>query len=91
MELVAEGSKNGQSNTELQALENYVLKIEAQMSALKVHVKCELSTLANKTEAISLNLWKTVNAQQESVNKNVNYYNRISVIYKKNLTLKMKL
>ena len=71
MELVAEGSKNGQSNTELQALENYVLKIEAQISALKIHVKCGLSTLANKTETISLNHWKTSNAQQESVNKNV--------------------
>ena len=41
------------------------------MSALKSHVKCEFSTLANKTETMSLNLWKTVNAQQESVNKNV--------------------
>ena len=45
--------KHGQSNTELQALKNYVLKIEAQMSALKSHVKCELSTLANKTETMS--------------------------------------
>ena len=27
--------KHGQSNTELQALKNYILKIEAQMSALK--------------------------------------------------------
>ena len=41
------------------------------MSVLKSHVKCELSTLANKSETMSLNLWKTVNAQQESVNKNV--------------------
>ena len=41
------------------------------MSALKSHVKCELSTLTNKTEGMSLNLLKTVNAQQESVNKNV--------------------
>ena len=39
------------------------------MYALKSHVKCELSTLANKTETMSLNLWKTVNAQQENVNK----------------------
>ena len=50
--------KHGQSNTELQALKNYVLNIEAQMPALKNHVKCELSTLANKTETMSLNLWK---------------------------------
>ena len=41
------------------------------MSALKSHVQCELSTLANKTETMLLNLWKTVNAQQESVNKRV--------------------
>ena len=41
------------------------------MSPLKSHVKCEFSTLANKTETMPLNLWKTVNAQQESVNKNV--------------------
>ena len=50
--------KHGQSNTELQTLKNYILKIEAQMYALKSHVKCELSTL-----------WKTVNAQQENINK----------------------
>ena len=61
--------KHGQSNTELQTLKNYILKIEAQMYALKSHVKCELSTLANKTETMSLNLWKTVNAQQENINK----------------------
>ena len=42
--------KHGQSNSELQTLKNYILKIEAQMSALKSHVKCELSTLTNKTE-----------------------------------------
>ena len=30
--------KHGLSNTELQALKNYILKIEAQMSALKSHV-----------------------------------------------------
>ena len=41
------------------------------MSAFKNHVKCELSIFASKTETMSLNLWKTVNAQQESVNKNV--------------------
>ena len=41
------------------------------MSALKVHVKCELSTLTNKTETISLNILKTVNAQQECLNKNI--------------------
>ena len=41
------------------------------MFALKSHVKCELSTLVNKTETRSLNPWKTVNAQQESVYKNV--------------------
>ena len=62
--------KHGQSNTEFnQTLKNYILKIEAQMYALKSHVKCELSTLANKTETMSLNLWKTVNAQQENINK----------------------
>ena len=46
--------EHGLSNTELQALKNYILKIEAQMSALKSHVKCELSTLTNKTETMSL-------------------------------------
>ena len=30
------------------------------MSALKSHVKCVLSALANKTETMSLDLWKTV-------------------------------
>ena len=34
----------------------YMLKIEAQMPALKSHVKCELSTLANQTKTMSLNL-----------------------------------
>ena len=55
--------KDGQSNIELQALKNYILKIQA--SALKSLVKCELSTLANITETMSLNLWKAVNAQQK--------------------------
>ena len=32
--------KQGQLNSELQALKNYILKIEAQMSALKNYVKC---------------------------------------------------
>ena len=41
------------------------------MPPLKSNVKCELSTLANKIKTMSLNLWKTVNAQQEIVNKNV--------------------
>ena len=50
-------------------MKNYILKIEAQIFAVKIHVKCELSTLANKTETISLNLSRMVNAQQESVNK----------------------
>ena len=50
--------KHGQSNTELKALKNYILNIETQMCALKNHVKCELFTLANKTETMSLNLWK---------------------------------
>ena len=45
--------------------------INTPISALKIHVKCELSTLANKTKTMSLNLWKTVYAQQVSVNKNV--------------------
>ena len=31
--------KHGQSNTELQSLKNFILKIEAQMSATKSHVK----------------------------------------------------
>ena len=48
--------KYGQLNTELQALKNCILKIEAQMSALKSHVKCELSSLANKIETMSLYL-----------------------------------
>ena len=34
-------------------------------------VKCEISTLANKTEMMLLNLWKAVNAQREHVNENV--------------------
>ena len=41
------------------------------MPPLKSNVKCELSTSASKTKTMSLNLWKTVNAQQEIVNKNV--------------------
>ena len=61
--------KHGQSNTELQTLKNYILEIEAQMYALKSHVQCELSTLANKIEAMPLNLGKIVNAQQENINK----------------------
>ena len=48
--------KDDQSNTERKYLKNHILKIEAQMSALKSHVKCELSTLANKTETMPLNL-----------------------------------
>ena len=63
--------KHGQSNTELQALKNYIIKIEAQMSALTSHVRFELYTFAKKTETMSLSLWKTVNEKQESVNKNV--------------------
>ena len=38
--------KQGQLNTKLQALKNYILKTEAQMSALKSYVKCHLSSLA---------------------------------------------
>ena len=34
-------------------------------------VKCKISTLANKTETMLLNLWKAVNAQREHVNENV--------------------
>ena len=41
------------------------------MSALKSHEECELSALANKRDTMSPNLWKTVNAQQESVYKNI--------------------
>ena len=44
------------------------------MPALKSHVKCELSTLANKAETMLLNLFKTVNAQQENVNKNIKLF-----------------
>ena len=62
-------------------MKNYTLKIEA--SALKIHVKCELSTIANKTETMSLNLWKTVNTQQKNVNKTLKYYNRIKLFTKK--------
>ena len=46
-------------------------KINTPISPLKIHVKCELSTSANKTKTMSLNLWKTVYAQQVSVYKNV--------------------
>ena len=45
--------------------------INTPISPLKIHVKCELSTSANKTKTMSLNLWKTVYAQQVSVYKNV--------------------
>ena len=38
--------KQGQLNTELQALKNCILKTEAQMSAFKIYVKCQLSSLA---------------------------------------------
>ena len=38
--------KHGQLNTELQALKNYILKIEAQMSELKSYVKCQLPLMA---------------------------------------------
>ena len=41
------------------------------MSVLKSHEECELSALANKRETMSPNLWKTVNAQQDSVYKNI--------------------
>ena len=41
------------------------------MSALKSHEECVLSALANKRDRMSPNLWKTVNAQQESVYKNI--------------------
>ena len=52
-------------------MKNYIQKIEAQMPALKSHEECVLSALANKRERMSPNLWKTVNAQQESVHKNI--------------------
>lgn len=58
------------------------------MSALKSNAKCKLSTLANKTETMPLDLWKTVNAQQEIVNKNVEL---LQQNIKKNLLLKIKL
>ena len=64
------------------------LRLKLESRHLKVMVKCELSTLANKSETMPPNLWKTVNAQREHVNENVEYYNRISVIYKKNLNSK---
>ena len=38
--------KHGQLKTELQALKNYILKIEAQMSELKSYVKCQLPLMA---------------------------------------------
>ena len=81
-------SKHGQSNTELQALKNYILKIEAQISALKYHVKCELSTLTNKTETMLLNLLKMAIAQQESVNKNVELLQQNISFLQKELTSK---
>ena len=45
-------------------------------------------SFANKTETTSLDLWKTVNAQQEIVNKNVEL---LQQNIKKNLLLKLKL
>ena len=50
-------------------MKNYIIKIEAQMSALTSHVRFELYPFAKKTETMSLSLWKTVNEKQESVNK----------------------
>ena len=38
---------------------------------------CELSTLTNKSETMPLYFSKTVNAQQESLDNELNYYNRI--------------
>ena len=38
--------KHDQLNTELQALKNCILKVEAQMYTLKSDVKCQLSSLA---------------------------------------------
>ena len=58
------------------------------MPVLKIHVKCELSTLANKTEKMSLNLWKMVDAQQESVNKNVELLQQNISYLQKELTSK---
>ena len=49
----------------------YMLKIEARMTALKIHIKFWLSSLANKTEIMSQNLQKIVNSQKESENKDV--------------------
>ena len=43
-------TKHGQSNTELQALKNYILNTEAQMSAPKSHVKCELYVKWNRND-----------------------------------------
>ena len=47
--------KHGQSRAELKALKNYILKIETQISALKKSFKVWLTTLANKTETVSIN------------------------------------
>ena len=76
--------------TKLQALKNDVLKIETQISTLKSHVKCEVPTLTDKTETMSLNLGKTVNAQQESVNKNVEFLEQNISYLQKELNYKIE-
>ena len=60
------------------------------MPPLKSNVKSELSTLANKIKTMSLNLWKTVNAQQEIVNKNVEFLQQNISYLQKELTSKNK-
>ena len=51
-------------------MKNYILEIGAQISALKNHVKYEVSTSTNQTDTTPLNLSKTVNAQLEVANTN---------------------
>ena len=51
-------------------------------------VKCEISTLANKTETMSPNLLKTVNAQREHVNENIELLQQNISYLQKELKLK---
>ena len=44
--------KHGHSNTELQVLKTYILKIKSLISALKSYVKCDISTLIKKTKTM---------------------------------------
>ena len=64
------------------------LRLKLESRHLKVTVKCELSTLANKTETMPPNLWKTVNAQREHVNENVELLQQNISYLQKELKLK---